>query len=182
MNKIQDAYFAWLGKRVDPTAQYSHLNSYIHAGWDFRWTIAIDKNRQIDGYYLREDFLKTCCDVDNAYSELSDFEFQPVSVFEVLVALVSRMDYELDDLSGVTRFEVWYKELLTNLDLVGLTDDVWKCNVIHAKAIVWEVMTKLLDRTYDRNGVGGLFPLKNAPQDLRTVEIWYQMMIYLNAR
>jgi len=180
MNKIQDLYFTWLGEKIDPEEHYSALNFYIHA-WDFRWTIAIDKNRQVDGYYLRRQFLQEY-EFSHRFAkeDFEDLDFLNVSVFEVLVALTLRLEHELNDLSGITRFEVWYKQLLTNLDLDGLTNSVWMCNETHAKAIVWEVITRLLDRTYDRDGVGGLFPIKNAVEDQRTIEIWYQMMMYLH--
>ena len=42
------------------------------------------------------------------------------------------------------------------------------------------VMQIFLNREYEPNGRGGLFTVNNSPADMRTVEIWYQFMWYLN--
>ena len=36
-----------------------------------------------------------------------------------------------------------------------------------------------INRQYEANGEGGLFPLKGVCEDQREVEIWYQMNAYL---
>jgi hypothetical protein len=43
-----------------------------------------------------------------------------------------------------------------------------------------QILTNLVERTYQKNGKGGLFPLKQPAKDQRRVEIWYQMAAYLN--
>ena len=42
------------------------------------------------------------------------------------------------------------------------------------------IIQRLLDRKYKRNGEGGLFTVNNG-EDLRTVEIWYQLGWFLNS-
>ncbi len=179
MNKLQGLYFTWLGERVDPESRRIMLNRELYK-IEFRWTIAIDENRKVDGYYLREEFLQTYSEQPTTHADIAAFQAPNISVFEVLVALASRMDFELSDLSDVSKHHIWYVELLDNLDLaLDFTDKLWRWNSdIKVNAII----KTLLDRTYDRNGLGGLFPVKNAVEDMRTVEIWYQMMVYLNPR
>ena len=45
---------------------------------------------------------------------------------------------------------------------------------------VEEAIYRFMNRDYDSNGRGGLFIVNNPRQDLREVEIWYQMHWYLN--
>ena len=42
------------------------------------------------------------------------------------------------------------------------------------------ILDIFLNRTYEANGRGGLFTIEDCPYDLRAVDIWYQMMWYLN--
>lgn len=42
-----------------------------------------------------------------------------------------------------------------------------------------EVLSRFLNRDYARNGEGGLFTVRQSGQDMRSVEIWYQMSRYL---
>ena len=44
-----------------------------------------------------------------------------------------------------------------------------------------DVIKRFLDRDYEPNGKGGLFTIKNCRQDLRKVEIWYQLCWYLDS-
>jgi alpha-D-xyloside xylohydrolase len=43
-----------------------------------------------------------------------------------------------------------------------------------------DVISRLLYRQYGRHGEGGLFLVRNRPEDLREVDIWYQMCWHLN--
>ena len=43
-----------------------------------------------------------------------------------------------------------------------------------------EVMQRFLNRGYERNGRGGLFTIHDPSLDMRSAEIWYQFMWYLN--
>ena len=43
------------------------------------------------------------------------------------------------------------------------------------------VVKKFLKRDYEPNGQGGLFTIKKCRDDLRDVEIWYQMCWYLDS-
>ena len=45
--------------------------------------------------------------------------------------------------------------------------------------IVADAMAAIIWRTYDSNGYGGLFPLRNPREDQRKVELWYQLNAYL---
>ena len=42
-----------------------------------------------------------------------------------------------------------------------------------------DILTKFMRREYDASGLGGLFALRYPKEDMRDIEIWYQMMSYL---
>jgi hypothetical protein len=41
------------------------------------------------------------------------------------------------------------------------------------------VIKRLLDRNYEKNGVGGLFPMHDARHDQRQLELWSQLQFYV---
>ena len=43
------------------------------------------------------------------------------------------------------------------------------------------VINRFLNREYESNGKGGLFTINNCDEDLRNVEIWYQLCWYLDS-
>jgi len=180
---IHDEYFSWLYHQVSGRRSYVDLCSYLHNNWEFYWSVPYDENRQADGYDQRDTFVQFVGSQVFLRREIQDLMNAPVSVFEVLVAIVNRMDFNLDDLVSGPRRDKWFAELLENLDLADLTDDVFidQDRYDHQKRID-HIMRILLDRTYDEDGTGSLFPLKHADKDMRTVELWYQMMAYLNER
>ena len=63
-----------------------------------------------------------------------------------------------------------------------MINEFWLIDVDESEFIVTQVFNKLLDRTYDWDGVGSLFPVRDSVNDMREIEIWYQMMAYLNER
>jgi hypothetical protein len=73
--------------------------------------------------------------------------------------------------------------MLTNLGLNVYTDDYELGDDFGpvAEAKIDEILEILMDRTYDIYGHGSLFPMKRRPkQDMSEVEIWYQLMLYLD--
>ncbi|MFZ1684153.1 MAG: hypothetical protein WAU88_08510, partial [Candidatus Zixiibacteriota bacterium] len=48
-----------------------------------------------------------------------------------------------------------------------------------AEATIDEVLNRVIFRTYDARGNGGLFPLRRPQRDQREVELWYQASAYL---
>lgn len=70
----------------------------------------------------------------------------------------------------------WFWHLMDNLNLRAYNDqnyDEFQAGVVE------EIVNKVIWRTYDENGNGGLFPLRCTSNDQRQVEIWYQLSEYL---
>lgn len=181
--KIDDEYFSWLYSKVKKQQRtYVKLSKFLHT-IPFRWTVPNDVNRCEDGLNLRENFL-TESHLDESHLTVKYFMKAPCTVFELLVALAGRLDfimYELDDQES--REPRWYREMLMNLRLAEYTDNYNTSDRFDemTEQKIYKVIEVFMDRTYDFNGTGGLFPMKMRPKkDQRKVEIWYQMMLYLD--
>jgi hypothetical protein len=67
--------------------------------------------------------------------------------------------------------------MLENLDLCQYNDRV---NLPEDK--IEETLDRVIWRTYNFNGRGGIFPLRRPRQDQRDVELWYQLNAYIIER
>ena len=93
----------------------------------------------------------------------------------MMVALAIRCEeHIMGDQDIGDRTGLWFWGMIENLGLLSMTDTAFN------KRRVDEIIDIFLNREYKRNGEGGLFTVKNHRDDLRTVEIWYQLMWYLN--
>ena len=162
-------YFDWLVELIQgcehvKLLRHMHETTYI-------WRIPNDENRADDGEALRSRFL-----YETNYTDY-DLPEKGCSVLEMLVALASRINDILIDIEGDDDTPRWFWMLIENLDLVKFDDisldedgnfdeiDIRLCN--------------FMERTYTRNGYGGLFPLNKSKENQRNIEIWYQMSAYL---
>ena len=93
-----------------------------------------------------------------------------------MIALAIRCEENImDDTSYGDRTAQWFWGMITSLGLGDQTDS--RIDYIY----VDDVIKRFLDRDYEPNGKGGLFTIKNCRQDLRKVEIWYQLCWYLDS-
>lgn len=184
MATIHDEYFSWLFRKVDSGRGYAKLSSYLHNRWEFYWSVDYDENRQADGYDQRDYFLSDVGREQFTSRDIRALLNEPVSVFEVIVALCDRIEFQLGDSVSDDRMHIWYDELISNLELDKFTDDSFSDEGYKRREID-DIIQVLLDRTYDDDGTGSLFPLQPSHvtlQSVTEVELWYQMMNYLEGR
>ena len=86
----------------------------------------------------------------------------------MLVALADRMSLQMDHSVKNT-----FWRILTNAGLLPYWDE----NFVEES--VNDILATILDRRYEPNGQGGLFPLRSSDQDQRSVELIYQMYAYI---
>ena len=95
----------------------------------------------------------------------------------MLVALSQRItDIMVDDEPNFTDGYFFWR-MLDNLGLIQFDDEAfedWR-----TEDLVEDILNVLLERLYEYNGRGGLFPLKRPREDQRRVEIWYQAQAWL---
>lgn len=176
--RITQDYFEWLCDiagvwREEPP--YYLLAKALHDR-AFTGELPHDENRAGDGIALRDEYAFN----GSSYPDTIDLT-GPCSVLEMLIGVAKRMDFVLsspdDDREYTGRY---FFELIGNLGLEGLTDDDYA--ILGGEARVDDAVGRLMRRTYDPDGRGGLFPLRRPVEDQRYVEIWYQMNAYLMER
>lgn len=164
---LDDLYLDWLYNQVLVKAQrgasYWKLLRQLHQ-IEFRWFVPNDGNRAEDGLDLRKEWRdQVDISVDRDWMELG------CSFLEILVVLARRMEFD-----GGETPQHWFWHLLENLEFNNCHDGSGYSRryVLHRVKIV-------MDREYEPNGAGGLFPLREPSKDQREVELWYQMSEYL---
>ncbi|MCA1800668.1 MAG: hypothetical protein LC687_02075 [Actinobacteria bacterium] len=172
---LDERYFDWLYGQVcsvrakNPASTYRNLLHILYTK-EFVWLVPNDDNRIEDGKDLRYEFLEyegiRVNQRDKLWIELG------CSMLELLIALSRRLDFE----TGKSAKD-WFWELLENLDLKRLND---RARISHAR--VDDILNRVIWRTYEYNGGGGLFPLVRPERDQRHVELWYQLNAYILER
>lgn len=171
MNKpLDELYFQWLYNQVgetyltDPSKTYWGMLKQFYTT-EFVWFVPNDDNRIEDGKDLRREFVDEL-ELKNVNKEWLSLG---CSMFELLIGLSRRLSFEAE---GEPRD--WFWELIKNLGLHRFND-----RRKYPSKAVEVALERVIWRTYDYNGLGGLFPLKNAHEDQRDVELWYQLCAYV---
>lgn len=167
---LDEMYFKWLCSQVgdlelnDPTRTYWRLMKQLHTK-EFVWFVPNDDNRIGDGKELRYEFVDQSglADVDLSWLQLG------CSMLELMVGMSRRLAFVAD---GEPRVCFWI--LMENAGLLEYVDG-WK----YPEEEVEPIIDRLIWRTYDYDGRGGFFPLKEPKTDQREVELWYQMNAYV---
>lgn len=175
-NQIKKAYFDWMydkvcGDSFNKKISYRHLFNALDQR-SFYYSIDMDMNRESDGKNLRYRFGQ---DMDIDPVEISaSIDLRPCSVLEMMIALAIRCEENImDDDSYGDRTGQWFWLMIINLGLSNETDSEFDA------ARVNRAIDRFLDREYEPNGRGGLFYIENSSEDMRRLEIWYQMHLYL---
>ena len=176
--ELNKKYFQWMyqlvyGNRRDPRGlSYEKLFNLLYDK-EFTYIIDMDSNRYSDGIDLRGRFIDET-GINGYFVDLY-LNKRPCSVLEMMLALAIRCEeHIMDDPDIGNRTGYWVQLMIKNLGL-NFNDDC-HFNEENAESII----IRFLDRKYARDGTGSLFIVSNAPRDMRTTEIWYQMNWYLS--
>lgn len=171
---LDEQYLTWLYSQVgsvklkNPSRTYWSLLRQLFTK-EFVWIIPNDDNRVEDGRDLRYEFLRDA-GIKRADADWLGLE---CSILEMLIGLSRRLSFE-DEKEADPRW--WFWKLLENLGLSTINDRQY--DELYARGID-ETLDRIVWRTYNHNGEGGLFPLRYPEEDQKDVEIWYQMSAYL---
>ena len=140
---------------------------------EFQDTRGVDSNRIHDAQELRADLIAEA-DLDHTIVR----PFMNVSLLEVMIAIAER----LGQITGDEDTAFWFWEMVSNLVLDGIDDTEFWSDPENCEAEILDRADDVIDIKYDRDGLGGLFLLREgvAPQDMRDTELWYQMQYYAN--
>lgn len=177
---LKELYFDWICTTAFPDNivknRYSKVLYLLHNTL-FEYTLGLDENRKRDGIDLRYHF---SCD-SNIPNSIVDscFNNEVCSVLEMMVALAKRFDNNvMYDISYGDRSALWFWIMFSNLGLNQFDDSVWNDQTPN---IISDILYRFFNRTYNPDGSnGGMFIVKNLSLDMRTIQIWDQMSIYIN--
>jgi len=167
---LDELYFVWLYNQVgdsqikNPRRTYWKILKQLYTK-EFVWIVPNDDNRLEDGRDLRYEFVDQSGlkDVDLNWVQLG------CSMFELFVGLSRRLSFEVEGDPAL-----WFWHLMDNIGLISCTD-----YSKYPEEEVDKLLDKIIWRTYDYDGKGGLFPLNNSEKDQRDVELWYQLSAYV---
>lgn len=174
---LDELYLEWLYRQVaslrlkNPTRTYWRLLRQLYTK-EFVWLIPNDDNRVEDGRDLRYEFLD---EIDEVARHEADPDWLSLgcSMLEMMIGLARCLAFEAD---GEARD--WFWHMMENVDLRRFNDAYYKGGEAETE-VINEVLDTIIWRTYHRDGHGGLFPLRDAAEDQREVELWYQLNAYL---
>ena len=171
----ENEYFDWLCNIVCNhddlrIRSYSNLLDLLHHT-EFTWMIDLDENRSEDGICLRYRFASW-----SGYGDNEIFLYLPnqCSVLEMMAALAIRCEETImSDPEIGDRTSQWFWSMIRSLGLMNMHDEHYEYHTANM------IINQFLDRQYSPDGKGGLFTLRHCLDDLRTVEIWHQLLWYL---
>jgi len=170
---LDERYLTFLVRQVEPVTNLNPLRTH----WlllaemykrEFTWFVPNVDNRLLDGVALREQLI----DEEEGGDVPGYWLAEPCSFLEMLIALSVRVAY----VSAPLEPDYWFWRMIDNLQLRSYVDDAYDDNV---RMDILDAMDRIVDRTYQADGNGGLFPLSNPIGDQRQIELWYQFQQYL---
>lgn len=179
MGEIQNVgeYFDWLCEFVCTEFQesrYSRLLFYLHS-IEFYYILPMDENRMSLGEYLQDLYFS-----ENLISSGEPFKKsnsrKSTTILELMVGLSLKCEEIMSDIEMDDRTSYWFWEMMRSLGLEDMTNDLYDEDEVE------RIIYRFLDREYDHNGKGGLFTIPGVREDMRNVEIWYQMNWYLQTQ
>lgn len=192
MLRTQENYFDWLVGFIGGSNDLRVLNNSLLLNilfnrvfiWDEKH-VPMDRNRASDGLDLRQRYFDVFSEKDsysppltineypvtnNSYSQFAGLDAK-CTILEMLIALAIRCEDSIMGDNETDNTSRWFWKMIDNLGLRDCKDESY----------INYILDNFENRTYDFDGQnGGLFHVKNPRDDLRKVDIWYQMCWWLN--
>lgn len=172
MIDAERAYRDWLIDNVNIVEDYTYLLRELF-NIEFFSLVKYDEDRGVDGLALREQWA-------TGVRYEGSLDFGPANVLEVLIGIAKRIEFQL---FGTKYYEEWdyvaiFWDLIDNLGLGDCFGDIsrYTFDEIH------EIVSHFLNREYFRHKKGNIFIFENEPKDLRKLNIWTQMGLYIREK
>ena len=175
MNKpLAEEYLRWLAPQIreeheSSDSEYEGLARIMFEkeySEEYARLVPNDDNRLADGLDLRNEFCYA-----NHITIGSLRNLGPCSFLEVLIGLSRRLEFAA---GGSARGWAWV--LVGNLELHKMKDPLSR----RKARMVEDILDVVIHRTYAPDGSGGFFPLAWPDEDQTRIELWYQMMAYID--
>lgn len=164
-------YNRWLRGLVDDRRSSPSYDILFDMAFVIRYEYSVpnDHNRAEDGLKLRERF--------EYETSIKLPDLGECRILEFLIALAIRLNESVYDNRNPNREPEWFWTLINNLELDEYNDE-YNFHRIHTG--IESIFRCLNNRLYNADGTGGgVFPLENPKENQQDVEVWYQMMAYL---
>lgn len=172
-DEMAHAYYRWLLDKIR-MRDYGHYERVLHYMFnrEFYWVVPMDRNRYIDGLALRDEFaMEVGIQPYFWRGYLPDW----CTVLEMMVALAEACEDRLmGDPDFGDRTHIWFWIMMNKLDLDSFTD------VRFNEDCVEKIINRVLERSFQPDGKGGLFGRLKHGGDMRDIEWWYQLNYYIN--
>jgi hypothetical protein len=170
--ELDERYLKWLYSQVASVKTRARARTHWNLFRQMYETIFVaivshDENRVADGRDLRYEFL---AETEDEQGNL-DWMRLPCSMLELLIILSRQLAFEMDD-----PVKLWFWHLVEVLDLERFNDLEYDD---YAQEAIEKALDRVIWRSYEPDGQGGLFPLRDPDRDQRKVELWYQLNAYL---
>lgn len=175
--ELKNEYFDWMcdliyNKGVWKGQSYDLLLRDLNE-IEFTYSDVMDANRYGDGINLRYRFGD-----ERNYDQrfiASELDIYPCSILEMMVALALRCEEQIMSDSEIgDRTKWWFWGMIASLGLIQQDDDHYSYRTVST------VITRFLSRDYNADGSGSLFMIPGFRGDMRSLDIWYQMCMYLD--
>lgn len=171
--KNNNEYFEYLCSFVCDDYQNKYYDKLLRTLFetDFYAINDMDNNRISDGFEMRDRFVND----GGIISDPQNFIGANCSILELMVALAIRC--EIDIMHSVRegdRTAVWFWKMVGSLGLNDMDDG--RYDNLHVNYILED----FINHNYTRDGKGGLFYVQNSWMDMRDLEIWSQMNLFLS--
>lgn len=180
MSDLDRLYFNWLLTVLDPDPREGvvYVAGLLHE-CPFLRRVGLDINRAADGANLRKEFIEQFGFPES--EEVEDLLMMECTWFEMLVALSRHLDFMYE--GGI---QGRFMELVANMGLEPQLQEIPRRTRALRKfdqRFVDTVTSDIDNNRFDRDGHGGLFPLRTRNHmDQREVEIWDQHSAYFRER
>ena len=172
--KGNNEYFEYLCSFVCDDYQEKYYKKLLFKlfSTDFYAINDMDNNRISDGFELRDSF------VNDFHGNISEPEFfinSACSILELMVALAVRCENDIMNSPKYgNRTAKWFWKMVGSLGLLDMDDG--RYDEIHVNYILED----FINHNYSFDGRGSLFYVQNSSIDMRNLEIWSQMNLYLS--
>lgn len=178
------SYLEWLESfTIDETVDDNRRLSYrnlLKTLWDipFKPLLGNDDDRAAEGLELRSryDYILAKASGGDMFTPPDvDAIFGECRVLEMLIALSMRMYDLMQDMGFYNSVSRWFWELMKNVGFDILDDDTWE-TTNRPQEFVERIVVGIMNGYGHRNRPGGWFYVEG----WQSMEIWYQMHMYLN--
>lgn len=174
-DNLEYFYYEWLTGWANTICSpyggpYTKLIDQLYST-EFEALVKDDENRVEDAMKLRMMFGE-----NYGYTErfMSDQLDKPCCLLEIMISLARRIEENVMYDGELDKTGEWFYEMLCSMHADILTDD----NYDEEAAI--DIIKRVLERKYARNGDGGLFTVIKPRKDMRKVGLWYQANWHLS--